>query len=423
MQAQGDTVVVMKESLGLVGSPLLRKQVDFSVLKGTIVAPRPLHDRFLEALKIDTLPRGTSQPVTLVVEGREYSGLLQSVDVRTTTEQTLHLVVSQDLVQALRHRFASTHDYITQQREAARTGAGKRVRVKIPPRMIEHIEIYGATQPQRAALRLSCQNDGSAAMDYVLTPSGAKTAISRAKWDEMTARYPGGFFLVLVEGEGLFGKAYRLPSDRVFREVISRIGWQDGKQIYVKIQGESDSVYFLSSQDTSRRVRATEEHSVRLVLSGGQTYIEGLLEEGEQHERLLPTDDATAEALIQSLNERYRSPAEKERVVRAFERNSTLSHLIKQKRGYRCQICPPGSFPVFYTRLGVPYVETHHLEQVAHGGPDIEENLLVLCASCHRKFHYGTPAARAKRKGNDLVVELGGEVQIVKDYAARRRGP
>ena len=38
---------------------------------------------------------------------------------------------------------------------------------------------------------------------------------------------------------------------------------------------------------------------------------------------------------------------------------------------------------------GTPYLEVHHILQLAAGGDDSIENALALCPNCHRRMHYG----------------------------------
>lgn len=70
---------------------------------------------------------------------------------------------------------------------------------------------------------------------------------------------------------------------------------------------------------------------------------------------------------------------------RRFERDSTLIARIKSKRGSSCQICGYS----FKKVDGTDYSELHHLDALADGGLDIDANCLILCANCHRQFHYG----------------------------------
>lgn len=68
-----------------------------------------------------------------------------------------------------------------------------------------------------------------------------------------------------------------------------------------------------------------------------------------------------------------------------YERDTSLISRLKSARGSLCQIC---GF-TFKKADGTDYAEVHHLESLAHGGLDVAANCLVLCANCHKQFHFG----------------------------------
>lgn len=71
--------------------------------------------------------------------------------------------------------------------------------------------------------------------------------------------------------------------------------------------------------------------------------------------------------------------------ARRIERDSVLVADLKRKRGAACQIC---GF-AFTKADGTEYCEVHHLEALADGGLDVASNCIVVCANCHKRFHYG----------------------------------
>jgi len=73
------------------------------------------------------------------------------------------------------------------------------------------------------------------------------------------------------------------------------------------------------------------------------------------------------------------------KLFNVYERDQTLSSLIKRLRGEKCQIC--GYY--FEMSNGGRYVECHHLEALSNNGLDCSNNILVLCANHHRQFHFG----------------------------------
>jgi 5-methylcytosine-specific restriction endonuclease McrA len=53
-----------------------------------------------------------------------------------------------------------------------------------------------------------------------------------------------------------------------------------------------------------------------------------------------------------------------------------LRQQVLERDGWRCQFC--GS---------VAALEVHHLQPRSHLGDDAQENLIALCAGCHRSAH------------------------------------
>jgi hypothetical protein len=66
-------------------------------------------------------------------------------------------------------------------------------------------------------------------------------------------------------------------------------------------------------------------------------------------------------------------------------RNTSLVKSLKSIYDYRCQVCGDRRQcgPDQY------YAEGHHLHPLGEDGPDVGENILVLCPTCHADFDYG----------------------------------
>ncbi len=68
-------------------------------------------------------------------------------------------------------------------------------------------------------------------------------------------------------------------------------------------------------------------------------------------------------------------------------RNPELASRMKIKCNHTCQICETLTFK---NKNGdYHYTESHHIIPRALGGPDKPENILIVCANCHRKFDSG----------------------------------
>lgn len=53
-----------------------------------------------------------------------------------------------------------------------------------------------------------------------------------------------------------------------------------------------------------------------------------------------------------------------------------------------CEGCKKPA-PFVRKKDGTPYLEVHHIIQLADGGPDRVENAKALCPNCHRESHFG----------------------------------
>ncbi len=55
-----------------------------------------------------------------------------------------------------------------------------------------------------------------------------------------------------------------------------------------------------------------------------------------------------------------------------------LHHRVLERDGWRCQCC------------GCPTeLQVHHIDPRSRLGDDAEENLITVCANCHRRLHMG----------------------------------
>ncbi len=57
-----------------------------------------------------------------------------------------------------------------------------------------------------------------------------------------------------------------------------------------------------------------------------------------------------------------------------------------------CQGC--GNDAPFTDSNGEPYLEVHHIEPRSSGGADTPENVIAICANCHRRVHSGQDGSR-----------------------------
>lgn len=69
--------------------------------------------------------------------------------------------------------------------------------------------------------------------------------------------------------------------------------------------------------------------------------------------------------------------------VEEFGRNRFLADSLKSYYENRCQVCGKDFLPDY----GVAFSETHHIQYLAQGGPDISGNIVVICPNHHRIIH------------------------------------
>lgn len=69
----------------------------------------------------------------------------------------------------------------------------------------------------------------------------------------------------------------------------------------------------------------------------------------------------------------------------------------------KCKLCNKDA--PFIDKNGIPFLETHHIIWLAHGGLDTIENTVALCPNCHKKIH-----------NLDLKEDIEKLTQIAKNY-------
>jgi 5-methylcytosine-specific restriction enzyme A len=90
------------------------------------------------------------------------------------------------------------------------------------------------------------------------------------------------------------------------------------------------------------------------------------------------------------------------------ERDPAVRAWILNNSGGQCELCEQRG--PFLTPNGDPFLEVHHVELLADGGPDVVQNAVALCPNCHRRCHYGIGPAM-------LVRRLREKIPRLEDYA------
>ena len=74
----------------------------------------------------------------------------------------------------------------------------------------------------------------------------------------------------------------------------------------------------------------------------------------------------------------------------AFVRNPDVVAEVLLRASGKCERCYQDA-PFKRKNDSKPYLEVHHIVQLAKGGEDTVSNALALCPNCHRYLHFGSP--------------------------------
>jgi|GEM_PF-6937472 len=118
---------------------------------------------------------------------------------------------------------------------------------------------------------------------------------------------------------------------------------------------------------------------------GTESYLSTLRSEGGF--KLIAPSTSVHESQLQYDSITPTEPARTTAEVTRFVRDSTLVKRLKLLHQYQCQICG------YYIQLpnGDRYAEAHHIRPMGgvHKGPDVEENILILCPNHHAECDLG----------------------------------
>lgn len=171
---------------------------------------------------------------------------------------------------------------------------------------------------------------------------------------------------LLGYNEGYRAEGIASVSESKLSNIMARYGSVD--VLYDILAGEALSSSVKQAMEEKRAVR---EIVSRIGLRPTPAEIDAEIR--RQEGRLSPSGSAKGPSKSISLS---------------YSRNYELSEAIKLKHEYACEVCT-STFP---KEGGGLYCESHHILPLAWGGEDKEVNIVVVCPTCHRRFHFGTTA-------------------------------
>lgn len=77
----------------------------------------------------------------------------------------------------------------------------------------------------------------------------------------------------------------------------------------------------------------------------------------------------------------------------AWQRDNRISREARSRAQHRCE-APDCDWESFTTAEGTPFIEVHHIQPLAEGGPDSLDNCIALCPGCHSRAHYANEVER-----------------------------
>ena len=92
-------------------------------------------------------------------------------------------------------------------------------------------------------------------------------------------------------------------------------------------------------------------------------------------------------------------------LILSFVRNPDVVAEVRFRAAGKCEGCNKDA-PFLRRMDGKPYLEVHHVTQLADGGEDTVDNAIALCPNCHRQEHYGyaaTQTMKAPQRSSSVV--------------------
>ena len=88
--------------------------------------------------------------------------------------------------------------------------------------------------------------------------------------------------------------------------------------------------------------------------------------------------------------------------VNVYSRDTAVKAWVLYQAYGKCECCCENA--PFKLPNGRPYLEVHHLIQLADGGADTINNCIAICPNCHRNLHYGESRETLMKKIKSRIV-------------------
>jgi 5-methylcytosine-specific restriction protein A len=102
-----------------------------------------------------------------------------------------------------------------------------------------------------------------------------------------------------------------------------------------------------------------------------------------------------------------KSPKANRNQSNQFERDPKVKAWVLITANGCCELCTKAA--PFISVTGFPFLEVHHVKQLADGGSDTVENAIALCPNCHREFHHGRNSRALIERAYESIKRLSRE--------------
>jgi len=123
----------------------------------------------------------------------------------------------------------------------------------------------------------------------------------------------------------------------------------------------------------------------------------------------IDSDDSLSSDFLGDVSVHAADPGVRKLVVRIVRRNKRAANKLKKLYNGRCQVCRM----TFKTKHGENYAEIHHLKPIGEEGSDRPSNMVVVCPTCHRKFHY-SEWKKFGRNSKGIPIRMAGAIQLIR---------
>jgi len=171
----------------------------------------------------------------------------------------------------------------------------------------------------------------------------------------------------------------------------------DRKEIALEYEGKEYAAHFqIDPLNRARMFWNTDLQAAILSFNNPEKYPLAKYEKiNTDRYRLTIIGEEIEENVVPSLSDEFIKEIAKSRESREVKtrtvtsvqktRDPYISEYAKRRANGICQLC--GNPAPFVDSKGKPYLETHHIIWLSHGGEDTIENTVALCPNCHKKMH------------------------------------